>query len=100
MATRNTTTRDRHRAAIARTKPPCALCEQPIDYTLKYPDPGAYVVDHIVPLGPSPTPERIAELDVLTNKQPAHAKCNRDKWDRIEGEQPDAPRTFVTTRSW
>ena len=94
---RNTTIRDRHRAVIARGKPDCALCGEPIDYALKYPDLMAYVVDHIIPLGPSPTPERMAELDVLSNKQPAHSKCNRDKWDRIETH---GPRTFVTTRQW
>ena len=96
---RNTTQRDRHRAIIRRGEPPCALCGQPINYELKYPDLGSYVVDHIVPLGPSPTPERMAQLDVLTNKQPAHNKCNRDKWDKVEGDDA-APRTFVTARTW
>lgn len=99
-AARNTTTRDRHRAVIARGKPDCALCLQPIDYALKYPDLGAYVVDHIIPLGPSPTPERVAELDVLSNKQAAHSACNRAKWDHTEAADPTVPRTFVTTRSW
>jgi 5-methylcytosine-specific restriction endonuclease McrA len=92
VADRNTTTRDRHRRAIARTKPPCALCGDPIDYSLKYPDPMSYVVDHIHPWkhdGP----------DDLSNKQAAHNTCNRQKWDHIEGEQPQA-RTFVTARRW
>ncbi len=98
-ATRSTTTRDRDRRTIARCKPPCALCEQPIDYTLKYPDPLCFTVDHITPIGRNPTPERILELDVLSNKQPAHFACNRDKWDKVEGSG-DAPRTFVTDRTW
>ena len=98
MSNRNTTTRDQHRAAIARGRPDCALCHQPIDYTLKYPNPWCYVVDHVIPLGRNPAPERIAELDVLTNKQPAHNKCNRDKWDRVEGDAE--PHTFVTARMW
>ena len=97
---RNTATRDRHRRAIARGKPPCALCEQPIDYTLKWPDLMCFVVDHIIPLGPRPTPERIAELDVLSNKQAAHHTCNRDKWDTVDTQTPTTPRTFVTTRTW
>ena len=99
-APRNTTTRDRHRAVIARGKPDCALCLAPIDYTLKYPDPRSFVVDHIVPLGKSPTPERIAELDVLTNKQPAHADCNWAKAAKVAEEPANAPRTFVTARVW
>ena len=98
MAGRSTATRDQHRAIIRRGEPPCALCGQPIDYTLLYPDPLSYVVDHIEPLGPSPTPERIAELDVITNKQPAHNTCNRAKWDKTEAEPTH--RTFITTRSW
>ena len=98
MSSRNTATRDRHRAIIRRGEPPCALCGEPIDYTLKYPDLLSYTVDHIVPIGRNPTPERMAELDVISNKQPAHFKCNRDKWDRV-AVAPGA-RTFVTSRSW
>jgi 5-methylcytosine-specific restriction endonuclease McrA len=69
---RNTTTRDKHRAQIARTQPPCGICGQPIDYTLPHLDPGAYVVDHIIALvtgGP----------DTLQNKQAAHRSCNAAK---------------------
>lgn len=69
---RNTTIRDRHRATIAHTRPPCALCGEDIDYTLPWYDPRAFVVDHIIPLtldGP----------DTLANKQAAHRSCNRDK---------------------
>ncbi|WP_028637728.1 HNH endonuclease [Nocardioides sp. URHA0032] len=86
---RNTTTRDQHRRAIARTKPPCALCEQPIDYTLRSPDPMSFEVDHILAIdngGP----------DTLGNKQASHRKCNRAKWNRVGVE----PRSFVTSRSW
>ena len=96
-AGRSTTTRDQHRRAIARTKPPCGICEGEIDYTLAWPDLECFVVDHVIPLGPSPTPERIAALDILTNKQAAHHKCNRDKWDTLE---LSGPRVFVTSRTW
>ena len=93
MAERNTTIRDRHRAAIRRGNPPCALCQQPIDYTLKYPDPMSFVVDHIIPVIKGGE-------DVLENKQAAHSTCNRAKWDRLEGEDATGPRTFITTRTW
>ena len=88
---RNTTIRDRHRKAIARTKPPCALCGDPIDYTLRYPDPMSYVVDHIVPVIKG-------GADALENKAAAHAGCNWEKYDKL----PDLPVTvdFVTSRSW
>ena len=88
---RNTATRDRHRAVIRRTKPPCGICEQPIDYALHYLDPMSYVVDHIVPLNKG-------GLDELANKQAAHRSCNRAKSDKLDEEI--GPRTFVTSRSW
>lgn len=99
MMGRNTTVRDRHRRAIARTKPPCGICGHEIDYALRYPDLMSYVVDHVVPLGPDPTPERIAALDVLSNKQAAHNTCNRAKSDRQDADASD-DRVFVTSRSW
>ena len=76
MAGRNTTRRDRHRTAIAASKPPCAICGSPIDYTLRWPDPDCFVVDHILPLdkgGP----------DTLPNKQAAHHRCNREKSNKL-----------------
>lgn len=75
---RNTTTRDRHRATIARGKPPCSLCGKPIDYTLPHPHPKSYVVDHITPLANGGT-------DTLDNKQAAHRDCNRTKGTRTDG---------------
>lgn len=98
MTARSTTTRDRDRAVIRRTKPPCGICEGEIDYTLRSPHPDSFEVDHIIPLGPSPTPERMAELDVLANKQASHRRCNRAKSDRLLEEI--GPRTFVTDRTW
>ena len=75
---RNTTIRDRHRATIARSKPPCALCGEAIDYSLPYMDPNEYVVDHIVP-------RNRGGSDSLSNKQAAHRRCNRAKSDRVDG---------------
>jgi 5-methylcytosine-specific restriction endonuclease McrA len=88
---RSTTIRDRDRAAIARSKPPCALCAEPIDYTIKSPDPMSFEVDHILALDNGGT-------DTLDNKQPTHRKCNREKWNRLA--ETLGPRTFVTHRSW
>lgn len=92
-APRNTTTRDRHRRTIARTKPPCGICGEPIDYALHYLDPMAYTVDHIHPVAKGGS-------DELDNKQAAHRKCNRDKSDHVEFEAEPEFRTFVTSRTW
>jgi 5-methylcytosine-specific restriction endonuclease McrA len=88
---RNTATRDRDRKAIARTKPPCGICEVDIDYTLPHTDPMSFVVDHIKPLAKG-------GLDVIENKQAAHRVCNRLKSDKLAEEL--APRSFVTGRTW
>lgn len=90
MSNRNTARRDQHRRALARDQPPCAICGQPIDYTLKWPDPWCYVVDHITALDRRGT-------DTLDNKQPAHHKCNRDKSNKTTW-QPGV--TFTTDRAW
>lgn len=84
---RNTTTRDRHRRIIARTQPPCALCGQAIDYSLKWPHPDSYVVDHI-------HPDARGGPDALSNKQAAHAHCNRAKGDTMPA------REYATERTW
>ena len=94
---RNTATRDQHRRAIARTRPPCGICGDPIDYAIPYrADDGtvnldAYVVDHVIPLnrgGP----------DTLENKTAAHARCNRAKSDNLP-ELPE-PTSGLTHRRW
>lgn len=94
MANRNSAQRDRDRAALARTKPACAICGAPIDYTLRYldgqhgakcrrpdctgcvPHPMRFEADHKVPLaqgGP----------DTLDNKQATHRSCNSAKRARL-----------------
>lgn len=91
MTKRDTTTRDRDRAFIRRLKPECGICGEPIDYSLHYLDPMAFVVDHIIPLSKG-------GADEVANKQAAHRGCNRTKWDAMPDDH--APRTFVTTRDW
>lgn len=87
--TRNTAIRDRDRKAIAREKPPCGICEHEIDYTLKWPDPMCYVVDHIQPWSRG-------GADELANKQAAHKTCNEVKAAKVA----DLPRVYVTHREW
>ena len=62
MTARNTTTRDQHRRAIARTKPPCGICGDPIDYQAHHLDPLSFTIDHITPIaaGGEDAPDNLA----------------------------------------
>lgn len=95
MVARNTTTRDRHRAAIRRRREPCGICHGEIDYSLHWRDPASFVVDHIVPLARGGS-------DELANCQAAHRHCNRQKSDKLEDEMATVQpvRMFVTDRTW
>ena len=73
---RNTARRTNHRARIARTRANCHICGEPIDYTLKWPDPWCFVVDHVIPL-------HLGGPDTLDNKQAAHNTCNSKKRARL-----------------
>ncbi|MGC5249455.1 HNH endonuclease [Gordonia sp. DT219] len=91
---RNTTIRDRHRKQIARSKPPCGICGNEIDYGITdHLDPMAYVVDHIIPLNAGGS-------DTVDNKQAAHRSCNRTKSDHLPDQHTPAGRVFETTRRW
>ena len=94
MSNRNTTTRDRDRRAISRTKPPCHICGEPIDYSLRYPDPFSFTVDHVHPIAKGGS-------DTLDNKAAAHFTCNRAKWHRTDEDASGASeREFITERVW
>jgi len=75
---RSTTIRDRHRRIIARSKPPCHICGEAIDYNADWLHPQSFVVDHITPLA-------LGGKDTLDNKAAAHRACNRAKGDNIDG---------------
>ena len=53
---------------------PCAICGEPIDYSLPYPpyNPRRMELDHVVPLS-------AGGVHKWSNVQPAHAECNRGK---------------------
>lgn len=64
--------RKRHRAQIAKSRPACHICGKAIDFTLKYPDPMCFVVDHLVPIAKG-------GADTIDNKKAAHHACNSKK---------------------
>jgi len=78
MTDRDSTQRKKDRKRIAAARPNCALCGEPIDYTLEWPDKWCFVVDHIIPVAaPHYGP------DILSNKQAAHNDCNSKKRKRL-----------------
>lgn len=76
MVRRNTTQQARLRRRIASTKAACHICGNPIDYTLKWPDPMSFVVDHVVPIAKGGAHD-------LSNAKAAHATCNSKKRARL-----------------
>lgn len=76
MVKRNSATRDKHRARIARDEPACHICGMSIDYTLPHLDPKSFVVDHVKPLAKG-------GADTLDNKKAAHRDCNSKKRARL-----------------
>ena len=71
-APRDTTTRNRDRARIAARQESCHICGRTINYTLHWPDPMCFVVDHVKPLAKG-------GADTITNKKAAHNQCNSTK---------------------
>lgn len=77
----------RNRAWLKAQGLPCAICHEPIDYTLRTPHPGSFEVDHIDPCAKG------GDLWARSNLQPTHRKCNRAKWDKpmwAVGKKPEA----------
>ena len=74
----------KHRAAfnknkqrILKTQNVCGICGKPVDTHLKYPDPLAPVIDHIIPVAKGGHPSDLANLQL------AHWSCNRQKSDKL-----------------
>lgn len=61
----------------------CQLCQQPIDFTLPYPDPMSRTVDHI-------RPRSAGGPTTLTNLRLAHWACNNRRGAVWSGKDYDA----------
>lgn len=83
--------RDRHRRRIAQGNPPCALCGEAIDFTLRSPHPDSYEADHIVPIAQG-------GADSVENLQASHRRCNRAAGDKRTRTRPAV--WFITHRTW
>lgn len=72
---------DRNKKKIYATQRVCAICGQPVDFRLKWPDPLSPTIDHIIPVAKGGHPSDI------NNLQLAHFRCNRLKSDKIFKEE-------------
>lgn len=91
---RGTSQYQRNRARVRAVSTHCHICGDVIDKSLKWPDPGAYTTDHIVPIN-------LGGGDNVENLAPAHFACNRAKSDKLTGVVPPpdltgGPVTVVT----
>ena len=88
---------ERNRKIIYATQTHCAICGQPVDFSLKAPDPMAPSVDHIIPVAKGGHPS------ALENLQLAHLRCNRAKGTRLKEPKAPAPvsnRSLVLSADW
>ena len=67
--------RNKRRLLVSETV--CGICGRPVDKTLKYPDPMAPCIDHIIPI------DRGGHPSDIENLQLAHWKCNRTKANKL-----------------
>lgn len=72
---------EKQRKKILLAESICALCGQPVDKSLKYPDPWSPVIDHIVPVSKGGHPSDPSNLQL------AHAYCNRLKGSKTMKEE-------------
>lgn len=68
---------ERNKKIILKTQNTCGICGRPVDMSLKYPDPLAPCIDHIIPVAKGGHPSDIDNLQL------AHWTCNRQKSDKL-----------------
>ena len=68
---------ERNKKIILKTQTTCGICGRPVDMSLKYPDPLAPCIDHIIPVAKGGHPSDIENLQL------AHWTCNRQKSDKL-----------------
>lgn len=90
---------EHNKKIVLTTQSICGICGQPVDKTLKYPDPMSPTVDHIIPVSKRGDPV------ALENLQLAHRYCNRMKSDKMptssqEKNQKDDKVVLPQSANW
>lgn len=78
---------------IYATQQVCGICGQPVDFSLKYPNPLSPCIDHIVPIAKGGHPSDIDNLQL------AHWICNRQKSDKLTPERGAEGKTIEGNRN-
>lgn len=68
---------EKNKKKIYATQSVCGICGKPVDMKLKYPNPLAPCIDHIIPIAKGGHPSDIDNLQL------AHWTCNRQKSDKL-----------------
>ena len=68
---------ERNSRIILKTREICGICGRPVNKKLRYPDPMAPSVDHIIPVSRGGHPSDIDNLQL------SHWICNRQKSDKL-----------------
>ena len=68
---------EKNKKRIYATQDVCGICGKPVDKSLRYPNPMAKCIDHIIPINKGGHPSDIDNLQL------AHWTCNRQKSDKI-----------------
>lgn len=75
---------ERAKKTILSTQTICGICGNPVDKSLKWPNPLSPTVDHIIPIIKGGHPND------LHNLQLAHWCCNRQKSDKLQQQIREA----------
>lgn len=86
---------EKNKKRIYATQTICALCGKPVDFSLRYPNPMAKSIDHIIPINRGGHPSDISNLQL------AHWCCNRKKADKLQREDLSAavPGKLISNRN-
>lgn len=82
----------KNKRLIYATQTVCGICGQPVDFTLKYPNPMAACIDHIIPI------DRGGHPSDINNLQLAHWTCNRQKSDKFMGDDEPKKAEIISNR--
>lgn len=70
--------RNAFRAQGVATNAPCWICRQPIDYSIEWPDPQAWELDHLYPRSTHPQ-----HAEDPTNFRHSHKTCNAQRGNTL-----------------